>query len=259
MSVGSLNLLVWNVADLPVWVNPLYGGMPSKPLEVEAVAQRHRCHAVCVQEAFSLGAWRQTRNPLGYCIFSNDDHCSVLHSGLVSYAQQPPVPGTLRFQSFQSSSAEDSFACKGILGFEMEWQGQRIHIMNVHMQADAIFEKQERSAQTRDRQMEELRRAAREVQARTRADVLVICGDFNQEYDQARQIFERPHWAEEGWHLCPCTLLQGGAFIKTSLDIDFGVAFARSPGCRLTRSILPGTDMSDHSPVVLQLCMPGQA
>ena len=51
MSVGSLNILVWNVADLPVWVNPLYGGLDSKPAEVQSLARQHLCHAICVQEA----------------------------------------------------------------------------------------------------------------------------------------------------------------------------------------------------------------
>ena len=253
MSLGSLNVLVWNVADLPVWVNPLYGNLDTKPRHVEDVARRHRCHAICVQEAFSLKAWREPKNRLGYTVFSAQDHCSVLHSGLVSYAQQPPLEGTLHFQSFESTSAEDSLACKGMLGFEMEWQGQRVHILNLHMQADAIFEKQENSAQTRHRQMEELRRAVRGVQARTQAHVLLVCGDFNQEYAAAAPIFAQSNWVEEGWRLCPCALLQGGALLKSSIDIDYGVAFARGPPCTLARSILPGMHISDHSPVVLSL------
>ena len=150
---------------------------------------------------------------------------------------------TLQFWSFQSTSGEDSLACKGILGFEMEWQGRRVYIMNVHMQANAILDSSKRSTLTRGRQMEEMRRAVREVQANTRADLLVVCVDFNQEYSACIHIFQRPEWV-------------GHAFIKSSLDIDYGVVFTRSStSCTLTRSILPGLPISDHSPVLLQLCM----
>lgn len=209
-----MRVLMWNVADLPVWVNPVYGNQTRrKQRHAQELVRRHGCHVVLLQEAFA--AWEGAAVP-------RNDGCSLLRSGLAAFGAEH-----VEFHAFREGTGEDWWACKGV----QHLRHGAVHVLNTHLQANAIFSSHASAQRVRQSQMDHLWGVVARLPP---SATVVMGGDFNHAPE--------PH-----------------AIARPAVDIAGPTAEldhfrVLSPHrLRATQAVLPATPLSDHAPLLLQL------
>lgn len=238
----SLNILIWNVADLPIVTNPIYGHFNNKLLIVKKLSKQHNCDIICLQEAFHKKRWNNFLRPL-------NDNTNWMNSGLANAIIRGKLKGYSKFMEYNHSTGEDSLACKGFLHNSVIWNNYNIDIINTHMQADAIFDLTKKSELIRYKQMQAIFEYILKYIRITKSDILIICGDFNHDiYNEKSQLhtFTIPI----GWYLIP---LNNNDFGIQDQNLDNAFGISRIPNCSFNRTILPYVSISDHAPMHLRL------
>jgi len=238
----NLNILVWNVADLPIIANPIYGHFTNKLLIVKQLSRQHKCDMICLQEGFHKTRWEHFQRP-------NNDNTNWMNSGLASAIITGKSHPKCIFNKYTDSTGEDSLACKGFLHNSMIWKKYNIDIINTHLQADAIIDITKKSSLVRYRQMQTIFNYLINYIKNTLADIIIVCGDFNHDiYADNGQLHTLSIPSE--WYLVP---LHNNNIGIQDKNLDNGFAISRIPGCVLYRTILPYIQISDHAPMLLRL------
>ena len=209
-----MRVLLWNAADLPVWFNPRYGNQTaSKQRYVQSLVEKHSCHLVLLQEAFA--PWPGATAP-------RTDTCSLLRSGLAAFGAD-----LVAFHPFRTGTGEDWWACKGV----MHLRHGPLHVLNTHLQANAIFSTHASSHRVRQRQMDHLWA----IVARLPPDATILLGgDFN--HVPEPHAIARPTVAITG----PTTPLDHFRLLSPH-------------HLTATQTVLPPTPLSDHAPLLLDI------
>jgi hypothetical protein len=255
-----MRILLWNVADLPFFVNPAYGNVEDKMKKIILLMQQYNVDLACLQEAFNKG-WRKHYL---FGTYARDTFPkTMMNSGLMMLHMTQRHPYRISrlgsaYYRFRCTMGEDTLCCKGAMVSRRRWDLWNVLIVNTHLQADPVFGFGN-PVIVRRQQMAELAVYVYTIVQPT-DHIIVVCGDFNHHIYRHQSIRLAHGWLQLRTlkvHKLQQTIGNHEECIFQGLDHAYAIvrttASAKLRSVQLIVSTLPLQQCSDHNPVIVSL------